>query len=199
MLRFEDFVFGTLAMISLAIGTVSAQETCAGDCNANGAVSIDELIVGVNVNLERADAGTCQAMDSDGDGAVAVNELIAAVNNSLRGCGVVTRVSFAEVQAIFNARCTFVRCHGTGFIAGGLDLEDGVSLNQIVGVAPINRNAFEAGLLRVDPGNPANSLIVIKVSGMPPPGFGSQMPLGGILSESDVRTIREWVDQGAHP
>lgn len=200
MLRLAHAILATLSMISLAIGAVSAQQPCAGDCDGNGAVAINELIIGVNINLGQAGVGACPAMDANGNGAVAVNELIAAVNNSLRGCNRIDDATFAEVQAIFNSRCTFIRCHGTGFIAGDLDLEEGESFNQLVGVAPFNDNAREAGLLRVDPGNSANSFILVKVAGTPPEGFGSRMPLSGDgLSESEVRTIREWVDLGANP
>ena len=59
---------------------------CAGDCNADGAVTVDELIKGVNIALGLAAVDTCAAMDTDADGTVAVNELIAAVNRALSGC-----------------------------------------------------------------------------------------------------------------
>ncbi len=199
MSKFTLGSVGTFVTFVLAVGTGWSQEPCAGDCNQNGAVSVDELVVGVNINLKRTVAGVCPAMDRDANGTVAVGELIAAVNNSLWGCNGAPIVSFDEVQAIFNASCTFVRCHGTGFIAGGMDLEEGASFDELVGVPPVNTSAREAGLLRVDPGNSANSFIVLKISGAPPEEFGRPMPLGGILSEADVRTIRAWVDQGANP
>ncbi len=200
MLRLEHFMLGTLVMLSLAAGAAGAQEPCAGDCDGNGTVSINELIKGVNINLGPGAVGDCPAMDVNSNGAVTIAELIAAVDNSLRGCNRVGGATFAEVQAIFNASCTFLRCHGNGFIAGDLDLEDGQSFDQIVGVAPFNSSAREVGLLLVDPGAPANSFILVKVAGTPPAEFGSQMPLGGrVLSESEVRTIRDWIDSGALP
>ncbi len=60
--------------------------TCVGDCDGNGVVAVNELIRGVNINLENADLSTCPAMDANGDGSVAINELIQAVNNNLNGC-----------------------------------------------------------------------------------------------------------------
>lgn len=59
---------------------------CAGDCDGDGEVRINELIVAVNIALGGADPQACPAADGNGDGAIAVNELIVAVNRSLEGC-----------------------------------------------------------------------------------------------------------------
>lgn len=60
--------------------------TCAGDCDGNGEVAINELIQGVNIALGNAAVATCAAFDLDGDGQIAINELIAGVNSALGGC-----------------------------------------------------------------------------------------------------------------
>jgi hypothetical protein len=54
-----------------------------GDCNHDGVVTVDELVTGVNVALDRFDVSRCEAMDSNGDGRVGVNELVAAVGETL--------------------------------------------------------------------------------------------------------------------
>jgi hypothetical protein len=59
---------------------------CPGDCSGDGQVSINELIVSVNIALGSAAPSVCPSVDRNGDGAVAVNELVAAVNASLGGC-----------------------------------------------------------------------------------------------------------------
>ena len=59
---------------------------CVGDCNANGAVTIEELMRGVNIVLGESDPRDCIALDADGSLTVTVNELVAAVNGSLEGC-----------------------------------------------------------------------------------------------------------------
>ncbi len=59
---------------------------CAGDCNGDGEVTVDELIVGVSIALGTVPAAQCPAMDSGGDGQVTVDELIAAVTMALVGC-----------------------------------------------------------------------------------------------------------------
>ena len=60
---------------------------CAGDCDADGTVAVNEIVTGVTIALGSAPADTCNALDSDGDGQVAINELIAAVQSALNGCG----------------------------------------------------------------------------------------------------------------
>jgi hypothetical protein len=59
---------------------------CAGDCDGNAEVTIDELIRGVNIALGSAALDTCRAFDKNGDQAVTIDELILAVNRALNGC-----------------------------------------------------------------------------------------------------------------
>ena len=59
---------------------------CAGDCNGDGSVAINELIGGVNIALGSAPVASCAAVDADGDGGVAINELVSAVARALNGC-----------------------------------------------------------------------------------------------------------------
>ena len=59
---------------------------CIGDCNADGAVTVDELLLSVNIALGSAAATVCAAVDANGDGEVTINELLAAVNAALNGC-----------------------------------------------------------------------------------------------------------------
>jgi hypothetical protein len=60
--------------------------TCPGDCNGDGQVTVNELIVGVNISLGSAPISECPAFDTSGDGTVTVSELIQAVNAALAGC-----------------------------------------------------------------------------------------------------------------
>ena len=59
---------------------------CAGDCNGDGRVTIDELTRGVGIILATIELDRCPAMDVDGSGSVAINEIVKAVNNALTGC-----------------------------------------------------------------------------------------------------------------
>lgn len=67
-------------------GACPDSKPCVADCNADGSVSIDEIVRAVNVALGTMDPRRCLAADQTGDGAVMVEELIAAVSNLLRGC-----------------------------------------------------------------------------------------------------------------
>jgi subtilisin-like proprotein convertase family protein len=60
--------------------------TCTGDCDGNGRVAVNELVLGVNIGLERANVSMCPAFDADGSGSVVVNELVSGVGNALNGC-----------------------------------------------------------------------------------------------------------------
>lgn len=73
-----------VALVSLLVAAPAP--ACTGDCSGDGAVSIGELIVQVNVALGVAAVTACQAGDANGDGAIRVEELIAAVNAALGGC-----------------------------------------------------------------------------------------------------------------
>ncbi|MDX2166560.1 MAG: M4 family metallopeptidase [Deltaproteobacteria bacterium] len=59
---------------------------CAGDCNGDGQITIDELVRGVSIALGSSAASACPALDTNGDGEIAINELIGAVNAALDGC-----------------------------------------------------------------------------------------------------------------
>lgn len=59
---------------------------CVGDCTADRAVTVDELIKGVNIALGNVPLGTCTAFDPNRDKQVTIDELLAAVNRALNGC-----------------------------------------------------------------------------------------------------------------
>jgi len=59
---------------------------CVGDCDGDGIVSINELLVGVNIAIGGAPVSACVQFDLNGDHTVTVNEIIAAVKNALGGC-----------------------------------------------------------------------------------------------------------------
>jgi hypothetical protein len=64
----------------------AARAQCVGDCNDNGEVAINELIVAVNIALGERDVADCSSADASGDGTVGINELIRCVGNALNGC-----------------------------------------------------------------------------------------------------------------
>ncbi len=72
---------------TFTIGGVTPPPTgCVGDCNTDGSVAINELIIGVNIALGSTPVGNCSSFDVNSNGSVEINELISAVNNALNGC-----------------------------------------------------------------------------------------------------------------
>jgi hypothetical protein len=59
---------------------------CVGDCNSEGAVSVNDLIAMVNVALGNGATTTCSAGDANHDGEITINEVLLAVGNALNGC-----------------------------------------------------------------------------------------------------------------
>lgn len=100
--------------------------------------------------------------------------------------------SFAnDIQEIFNRRgCTASSCHGSAMSAN-LDLRAGSSYAKLVNV-----EATQEAIIRVIPGNAAQSYLVIKLEGRQ--SVGARMPLGGAaLDNIDLANIKNWINQNA--
>lgn len=67
-------------------GAARGGATCLGDCDGDGVVAINELVLGVGQALGIAAPTPCAAFDRDGDHRVSIDELIAAVDSALDGC-----------------------------------------------------------------------------------------------------------------
>ena len=92
---------------------------------------------------------------------------------------------------IFTPNCATSGCHAGPAASAGLSLEAGVIADEIIGVT----SARYGDILRVNPGDPDNSLIVQKVRGE----AGARMPMGGTaLSEEEIEKIVEWIEAGAN-
>lgn len=59
---------------------------CAGDCDGDGEVTIDNLLVLVNIALDQAPLTSCSAGDLNGDRSITIDEIVAAVGAALSGC-----------------------------------------------------------------------------------------------------------------
>ena len=79
----REIICGMVAGIALHAAGFAAQQVTVGDCDGDGVVTVDEIIVGVNIALGSAPLTDCASLDADGNGAVTVDELITAVNNAL--------------------------------------------------------------------------------------------------------------------
>jgi hypothetical protein len=69
--------------------TVTATPTtgaCAGDCNGDREVTVDELITMVNIALGSTPLSECLAGNLDGNDEITIDEIVTAVNSALNGC-----------------------------------------------------------------------------------------------------------------
>jgi hypothetical protein len=59
---------------------------CPGDCSGNRTVTVNELVIAVNIALGNAAISSCPALDTNGNGMASIEELIRAVGSLLDGC-----------------------------------------------------------------------------------------------------------------
>lgn len=97
-------------------------------------------------------------------------------------------ISYAsQIQPIFNNSCGGAGCHTNGGNANNVNLNNYQTT--------INSTGTSYGTLVIIPGNADISPLVDKLE--PNPENGSQMPLSGSISGSDVGKIIAWINQGA--
>ena len=102
------------------------------------------------------------------------------------------------VQTIFVPRCATSACHAGGIPPPNapLNLEAENAYGQLVGVPA----AQLPGMNLVEPGDPANSYLVLKLRGTAGDagGVASLMPLASAaLDEADIEAIEAWIADGA--
>ncbi len=121
-----------LAVVGLA---TTAMAVCGGDCSGDGEVTVNELIIGVNIALGSASVGQCNAIDANGDGDVTINEIISAVNAALAGCPVAvatpTPTRTPTPGVVFTATPAIVP---PGVYASVLGTWSGQAVNETTGV-----------------------------------------------------------------
>ena len=59
---------------------------CARDCDNDDAVTVDELLIGINIILMQEGLNTCRRFDLDRDSLVTIDELVRAIQSVLNGC-----------------------------------------------------------------------------------------------------------------
>src|SRR5271167_1122453 len=145
------------------------------------AVLLTRAVIGAGALLIGACAGNGEGLDANG-------------RPLAPGSGTVPlSADFESIQAnIFTPICSV--CHVGGAAPEGLRLDAANSYNLLVGVP----STEVPSLLRVDPGDPADSYIIQKLQGHA--AVGAQMPLGGpYLSADTIAFIQQWITDGAAP
>ena len=101
----------------------------------------------------------------------------------------------ANVVPIFEKRCSLGGCHSLATRQGALALTPDVAYDALVGVPA----ALRPSLLRVRPGQPAESWLVAMIGNDDAARQGvSRMPLATQpLTPNQIATIVRWIEQGA--
>ena len=63
-----------------------APAACRGDCDADDAVTVAELVRAVTIALGQQPPAACPGLDANASGTVSIDELIVAIGNALIGC-----------------------------------------------------------------------------------------------------------------
>jgi hypothetical protein len=101
--------------------------------------------------------------------------------------------TFTRVQnEIFTPTCAALGCHDPLGQQEQMILTNGRAYAMIVGQA----SHQNPGLMRVQPGDPANSYLYRKITGI---GItGDRMPQGSpVLTDSQIALVRNWIRRGA--
>jgi hypothetical protein len=117
----------------------------------------------------------------------------------LAGCaGPVPPHLSAIEDRIFAPNCTFSSCHSAFGQAAHLVLVRGRSRASLVDQPSDKPEALEEGLLRVKPGDPDHSFLVMKLRDPLAAKYGDRMPQHQApLENSDLAAITEWIRLGA--
>jgi hypothetical protein len=74
------------ALLTLLALRPSPAAACTGDCDGNNEVTVNELLVGVNMALGKGPVTLCPSFDRNLDDAITIDELLNAVKVALSGC-----------------------------------------------------------------------------------------------------------------
>jgi hypothetical protein len=105
------------------------------------------------------------------------------------------KVTVLDVQAqVFSQRCALAGCHVGTTAPFGLDLSSaGTSSTNLVGVA----SAESPSHLRVEPGDPGDSYLYMKLTADPRILGDPMPPTGSSLGSGDLALIEDWIEGGA--
>lgn len=93
-----------------------------------------------------------------------------------------------DFRGIMQAKCGNATCHGAPGSSTGLDLTSAMLAARVEGRQGMGACSDK---LLVDPENPRDSKLYLKVSGST---CGSQMPLGGQLSSDEQACVLSWIE-----
>jgi len=75
-----------MGTFQLTVTVLPGLAACVGDCDNDGSVTVDDILLGVRIALGNAATTACPALDVDSSATVTVDEILAAVANALDDC-----------------------------------------------------------------------------------------------------------------
>ena len=130
MTRWTRWVAVAVLGCGLAARGAWATGACDGDCDGNGAISVDELVRGVNIALGALDVSQCENFDGNHDAKVTVDELVTAVNGALNGCAFLG--AFYGTAPLSGGRSAVLNLtsEANGDITGSMSVRDGAAVGS---------------------------------------------------------------------
>jgi hypothetical protein len=98
-------------------------------------------------------------------------------------------------QEVIVPRCATASCHSGAYPPADPPLDADLAYGALVGVP-----SYQAPMNLVEPFDPANSYLILKLRGTAGEagGVASPMPIGdAVLEESDIQAIEAWIANGA--
>ncbi len=107
-------------------------------------------------------------------------------------------VTLDDVMArVFRPHCAVPSCHASADPTGRMRLDEDFPRTSLRDVAAMGVSCSGQGLVRVVPGDPARSLLYLKITEDAPP-CGSRMPQAADpLPDELITLVREWIAAGA--
>lgn len=199
---FKQLIYSTFILLMVMGVSFSAlghgnNPTLLEDVNKDGIVNVQDLVLVAAAFGQPGDRTAEQNPDVNRDGIINVLDLV-RVSNSLGQTVPDENSAYHDIQEyIFDKSCASSACHAAPQNSAGLNLEYGLSYDNLVGIVPRNAAAADAGMKLVDPENPDNSFLLTKLIG-PGPDQGSPMPFGGgMIHNGKIEAIRTWIEAGA--
>src|SRR5512143_409076 len=153
-----------------------AARACPGDCDGDGAVTVDELIRGVGLALDQ-DVSRCSTFDQNGDEQVTIDELTAGVATALSSCPAAPAIEFATIDVASPAAPADTP-GSPGVVVGNAKLLTQFGAGADLNFARYTRFHFDDGGTRPD------ALLILV------PGFEAGANTFKILAENLLRRAR---------
>ncbi|MBI1816710.1 MAG: PD40 domain-containing protein [Deltaproteobacteria bacterium] len=158
-------IVAVILAMSLAQPSAWASGACDGDCSSDGAVTVEELVLGVNIALGTTALQQCPSFDAGHDNEVTVEELIVAVNNALNSCPFTGQFFGAAMLNDGRRATATLTVGGTGGVTGTFAIRDAAAAGFFGGASAVIASGPITGDVNLDTG-------VFTVTGSIPDGNG---------------------------